>query len=107
MWTAFLIFFGFLVYIYLYSQQREIDNNLDVVIGKIIEYRQSAKSGMEIEYIYFVSNKKYKGVVKVPWDVDFAQKINFNKEYVVEYSMKDPSNSRIIIDGEKYADGVD
>lgn len=100
-----LIIFGAIVFYYLYDKQREIDNNLGITKGKIISYKMGApQSGMRAEYEYIVNGVKYKGIAA---SGGLKKYIDYNKEYTIEYSTKDPSNSRIIINGKRYARGVD
>ena len=101
-----MLLFSILGYIYLNNQQRDIDNNLGNTYGIILDYLPSGKGGKSIEYKYYV-DKYYIEYAVIPSKKEFKNKIINGKKYLVEYSIKDPSNSRIIIDGNKYASGVD
>jgi len=103
--SVLLVILGLLVYFYLYNQQRDIDNNLGTTNGKIIEYKvYVVQSGWEVKYEYYVFGKKYEDFGAIG---KYKIKIDLSKDYVVEYSTKDPSISRIIINGKKYSKGVD
>lgn len=99
-----LVIFSILVYLYLHNQQREIDDNLGVTTGRILRYLPSGKGGKQVEYFYL---ERYTEYAEIPSEDSFKKKISLTKEYVIEYSIKNPSNSRIIIDSVKYAKGVD
>lgn len=98
---AMLVFFG-VVYFLLNNTQRQIDNHLNVTQGKIIEYYSRGI----IKYSYAI-DKYYESYAKIPSSAEFKASIFFDKNYLIEFSRVDPSNSRIIIDGVRYKSGVD
>lgn len=105
--TIFMIALGIGIYFILNSKQREIDKHFGVTQGMVTNYLPSGRGGKKIEYKYFIS-KYYVAYAVVPSDNIFkASKIFFDKNYLIEYSTVDPSNSRIVIDGVRYKSGVD
>lgn len=64
--------------------------------GKIIHIRQAYKGGLDIEYEYFVGNKKYKsgGYISSPY---YNKDKFFGKVFHVVYSITDNSISNILI----------
>lgn len=94
---------AFSMYYYLYSKQREIDNYMGITKSLVVENIFNKKSGWLLEYTYEIKGKIYKETSVSESGLD----IDKNKTYRIEYSTIDPENSRIIINGVTYNDGVD
>lgn len=89
-------------YLYRYKNDSDIDKNKGVVECNVFECYRCFGDSWCIKYEFYVENKRYVSEASPSLWEACKDCSCLNKNYTVEYSTKNPSKSRIIIDNKAY-----
>lgn len=97
--VASFVFLSIFIIFYKNKKDKDIKENYSITCGSISDYFYTTKGITKIEYFYYLNGKKMKHIVGNGYFKD-CEKTGWciGNCYVVEYSSKNPENSRMNFD---------